>query len=288
MGLWILTCGSCLTPSLSASPLSPGQDSFISPEVWQLPLGTLMDAELFQVLGRHNCAGRQIVCCWWELAQSHCCCSLCSCPRAALPCSSLLGWAGFVLWAHQNLPVWPFLLAIHTWGTCWMHSEVVGAAGAAAGGQMLSPTVLPELWGQFNLLPQAFLGLVPILHVSSVLLSLSHLSLFSSPCILAWPGLSDSPTGQKLDLTHTALTTKFCLYNSKIQSQWAANSVICLCMRVLGAFPLVCIQNPPWRKYFCALWPPWRWHLSLCSQQNAPFPSWFQTFHQGLSGIRNL
>lgn len=63
MGLWILTCGSCLTPSLSASPLSPGQDSFISPEVWQLPLGTLMDAELFQVLGRHNCAGRQIVCC---------------------------------------------------------------------------------------------------------------------------------------------------------------------------------------------------------------------------------
>lgn len=60
------------------------------------------------------------------------------------------------------------------WG--WrMHAELLGSPGAAAGGQMLCPTVLPKPWGQFNFLPQAFLGLVPIFHVSSELFSLSHL-----------------------------------------------------------------------------------------------------------------
>lgn len=115
---------------------------------------------------------------------------------------------------------------------------------------MLCPTVLPKLWGQFNLLPHALLGLVPILHVSSVLLSLSHLPV--SRLDLA-SGIH--PRGSELDWAHTALTTKFCLCNSKIQSQRAAATEFVCARGFLGLFPCLSPKSTMKKIFFSSVIP---------------------------------
>lgn len=148
----------------------------------------------------------------------------------------------------------PFLLGYpylgHLSGAGGCSTEVAGCSGAAAGGQMLCPTVLPKLWGQFNLLPHALLGLVPILHVSSVLLSLPHLpvSRLDLASVI-------HPHGSELDWAHAALTTKFCLFNSKIQSQRAAATEFVCARGFLGLFSCLSPKSTVKKIFFSSVIP---------------------------------
>lgn len=86
---------------------------------------------------------------------------------------------------------------------------------------MLCPTGLKMFWGQLNPMPHTFLGLCPILHVSSALLCLSHL-----PVARLALASAVHPHGSELDLAYTALTTatKFLPLQQQIQSQWVATT----------------------------------------------------------------
>lgn len=81
---------------------------------------------------------------------------------------------------------------------------------------MLYPTVLKMLRGQLDPMSHGFLGLFPILHVSSALLCLPYLP-------VTWLDLDPvvHPHGSELDLAYTAMTTatKFLPLQQQIQSQ---------------------------------------------------------------------
>ena len=221
---------------------------------------------LFKCPVMHNGSLKQIHWYWWKLAQSHYCCflSLPSNPWLILETRSccfschiyLLSGLSWVYSADlflglpnptwpsgAGLPIYPFLTAHlylgHPHRTCRCSTETIGnrwSSGVTAGSQMLCPTVLKMLWGQFNPMQNSFLGLST--HPSCELCP----SLPSSPpSSLAWPGLSRPSTWQRASFgSHSPANSHDVSASSTANSvSVRCNHWICLCVRVLGAAPLL-------------------------------------------------